>query len=495
MKGVSQTFREEMLGHISRERFLLRRKYGRRELTKEEIEKICSYLENPTKVGIWTLEAKWANLGGISKPVIDQLKKQFEKEAIAIHGRRRTEKIKFKEEDKIDMIFSTRRLSFVFYLFAYLMNLENQDDRLSKTLRDYPPGDRNIIEILDLDDIKNKYSDAFEYFKKNIYFEGFSPKVDLNKIIDIKEGFFIVGESYLDEFNEFLLRESIIGDAPKISGPQPVILSDLILKSINPEPLEKMKVFYEKINKISDSNIMPIHSPEEEVFIPYFLFLESTFQHFIHYYHSAELLEKSITQYKEANYSDCIGTVGLILEDYLIQIYETLFRDVCPKDLAIGQLFNLIQNKVANKFKRQPEPTPDIKPLYDAINRLVSKSSNNSSVEILKIMRDMLTYVKKSEKGDQNLIDSMRRKEISISIFPKTLINNIKEAIRNRNATSHKSTIPIGNYEALRTVYGYITLVMWWNNEKSLIDWKESQEEILKKLIDKNSKVPQLESS
>lgn len=460
-----------MFSEVSEDEILRLRRYQRKELTNEEIKKMCSYLENPTKVGIWTLRAKWANFGGISELVIDQLKKRFAK-ATESQAEKQKVKIKYKEDEQKEIIFNTRKLSFVFYLFAYLMNLEKQDSSFSMYLKSQAPDYRIITEdLLDLDDIKSKYSDAFEYFKKNIYFEGFNPIIKKGDIVKIKEGFFIL-----------------------YSKPA-VNLEDLILISLNPENIEKMQVFYEKINKISDPKIMPIYSPEEEVFVPYFVFLESTFRHFIYNEHIVELFEKSISQYKDKNYPHCISTVGLILEDYLIQIYETLFRDVCPKDLAIGQLSKLIQSKIAAKFKREPEPALDIRPLYNAINPLVDKSSTNSSVEILKIMRDMLTYIKKSETRTHDLITSVRSKEISISIFPQTLINNIKEAIKNRNATSHRSTIPIGSYDALRTVYCCITLIMWWNNEKRLINWKESQEEILKKLIDRNSNMPRLESS
>ena len=50
--------------------------YGEREhneLNEPEVQTICNYLENPTRVGIWTLKAKWKILGGISGTIINKI--------------------------------------------------------------------------------------------------------------------------------------------------------------------------------------------------------------------------------------------------------------------------------------------------------------------------------------------------------------------------------------------------------------------------------------
>ena len=98
-----------------------------------------------------------------------------------------------------------------------------------------------------------------------------------------------------------------------------------------------------------------------------------------------------------------------------------------------------------------------------------------------------MTYIKEDKKNTKSIIKSLEKKEMTHSIFPKYLRENINDLIRYRNATSHKSRIPIGNYEALRTVYCCITLLMWWDNEKKATNWKDDEEIILKDSIERNT--------
>ena len=86
----------------------------------------------------------------------------------------------------------------------------------------------------------------------------------------------------------------------------------------------------------------------------------------------------------------------------------------------------------------------------------------------------------------ESKIRDIQKPKSDISIFNKQLRDNISEVIKNRNATSHRSRIPIGNYEALRSVYGCITLILWWTKQKETIDWTEEPNEILKKIVEEN---------
>ena len=108
---------------------------------------------------------------------------------------------------------------------------------------------------------------------------------------------------------------------------------------------------------------------------------------------------------------------------------------------------------------------------------------------MLGILRELLNYMKKEKKAVITLINANQNKDNNLSIFPIQLVDNIKEAIKNRNAISHKSTVPIGKSEALRTVYCCMTLIIWWRNEKKIIDWKFDEKEILKQTIERNSHI------
>jgi len=457
----------EVHGYRYHERNILRYgAYGERDedkLKEQEVQTICNYLENPTRVGIWALKAKWKNIGGISGDIINKIKEKFRESNIEIQSGKRI--IKFKEEERDELIINIQRLSFIIRLFTNLVRLDNKtSDSFRNYLESEGPEIKLSFDIWDPKDIKKEYSEAFEYFKTNIYFENFDSHFEYGRIERIKEGILI----FIQSLNEGKDNRYIISD-----------------KSA---PLEKIKVFFEKVDKISNSTIMPIYSPEEEVFAPYFVFLEQTYNHLIDIDHIIKLFQKSISEYNDEDYSHCISTIGLIIEDYLIQVYETFLKDVCPKGLTMGELFNLIQGTVDYKFKKPISVSPEIKPLYGSINELIKAPTDGSfNLKISTLIRDLLTYIKKDKAHVLNVVDISKKKGSDISVFPKNLISNIKEAIRNRNAISHKSTVPIGRYEALRTVYCCITLIIWWNNEKKTIDWKQTSDEILKTSIERNT--------
>lgn len=451
-------------------------KQTKSNLSKKEIDSICNYLENPTKVGIWTLKGKWNKFGGISKSVIEKLEEEFKKETIELQEGKRRIKLKPEKELLDSLKQNTRKFTFLFELFTFLVYVEKQGGSFVN-YSDYL--DYLIFNIINLDEIKKAYADAFNYFKENIYFEGFNPTVRSNELIKIKDGIFILTKSFSKDSEYAHMPET--GRTPE---------DYITLVSIDIESLEKINLFYEKLEKISDVSIIPIFSPEEEVFEPYFSFLQETYLYFIDNESIKSHFRNSISEYNDNNYPHCISTVGLILEDYLIQVYETFFRDVCPKGLTIGELFNLIQTKVGNRFKPSAESNPEIKPLYNSISSLdqtVEQANFNKGA--IKVLRELLNYLIKDKKHIISLITANQNKENMPSIFPSQLIDNIKEAIKNRNAISHKSTVPIGKYEALRTVYCCMTLIIWWNTEKKKITWNASAEEILKQTVERNSRV------
>ena len=157
-------------------------------LNPDEIDKICKYLENPTKIGIWSLKGKWKTNEGISEYIRSELINEFkDKDEIQIQSGRR--QISLKEEDMKE-IFSriNNKMTFVFNIFTYLYISEN------KPLKPFyfDRADETIYNIIDTQKLKEKYNDAYEYFKTNIYFEGFEHKIVLDTITRIKDGLFIL---------------------------------------------------------------------------------------------------------------------------------------------------------------------------------------------------------------------------------------------------------------------------------------------------------------
>ncbi len=484
MKYNSERLRSIRSRNSYSHRITKEKKYS---LSEENIKKICDYLENPTKIGLWTLKATIKQKEGISKYVKDNLTEIFEnQDEIEITSGKRKIKLNFKKTDKEMMLKNTGRFTFIFRLFSYIYFLESEDESLISYLESEDSEDKLIFDIIDLDKLKEEYKSAFEYFKENIFFKGFKSLVSDGYLISIKEGFFIFEDDPLydkyyrgeEEFKETKVRR-------------------ILLTSLELSTLEKLKIFYEKVGKISETELVPIFSPEEEVFKPYFKLLEQAYDSFIDNYNIQRLFRKSIDEYNEDNFSHCISTIGLITEDYLVQIFETLFRDICPKGLTLGQLYDSIHNNLKQKFEEKKIEEPKIKPLYDSVNKLVVEEKDDSYKvkETLKVFRELLNFIKENKKCTDLMMESIQKKRKRISIFTPILRSNINELIKNRNAISHRSRIPIGDYEALRTVYCCITLIIWWNKQKKLIDWKKEPDDIIKEIIERNGQKTLLQFS
>ncbi|MDD5012709.1 MAG: hypothetical protein PHQ66_03655 [Candidatus Nanoarchaeia archaeon] len=432
------------------------------KLKEEDINHVCSYLENPTKTGIWVLNFKWNGLEGISKFIKTELEeKSKDNKKISIGKKEWTEDIK--------------RLTFIFRLFDYVYYSEKRGEDKLFYLDNIDTGDRLILEKINIEEIKKEYSEAFEYFMDNIHLENSDMKIVGGKITQIKSGFFIYSENFIDDEDEELKDEN-----DKIV--------DLI--SLSPKPLEIIETFYKMINKISDSKIIPIYSPEEEVFSPYFSLFPLVYNSFVNNKNIRRLFEKSISEYESREYSNCINTIGQIAEDYLIQIYETLFRKICPKGLGLGQVYDLIHSDMTKQFKENLPIEPKIEKLYKSIQNFSEEKTpinSEENKEVVILLRDIVNFIKENNSYIYKKIKSINKKErITFSVFPSLLRENISELIKKRNSTSHRSRIPIGGYEALRTVYCCVTLILWWNKEKQTIKWKENSEEILKDVINRN---------
>jgi len=454
-------------------------------LTAEEIKYICSYLENPTKTGIWTLKCKRNEYIGLNEYLKKKIDDYFNKNEIINDGKR---KIKLNDYGKQSLLNSLNNLSFIFYLFQNLISSKELDEENMRYFYNYrEERDFKIIieNIINIDEIKNAYSDALDFFKNEIFFENFTWHLT-DDVFRIKDGFLLITNPRSDDDDDEEDHDDI-EDYQENSDISKSI-NDFSMVSIRKEPLEKIKIFFEKIGIIIEPTLMPIFSPEEDVFKPYISFLKRVYIYLISNVSIKNKFNKSIVEYYEGDFNHCIATTGLILEDYLVQIYETIFRETSPTNLTLGELFNSINNKIKKIYSKNELKTlrPDI--IFKSIRGNLEKEEDKINIsDVLKILRQILIVSQNDKHEVMRSINYGRIKGDGKSIFPKQLTDNIQEAIRNRNATSHKTTIPIGHYEALRNVYCCIKLIIWWNNEKKMINWENSKELILNEIIDRNS--------
>jgi len=325
-------------------------------ITNEDINKIYTYLKNPISNGIWVLEGIWLENEGITNKIVEIIK-EIEKEKneskkkepedagkkvsqinIPLQGDNPIgePKIVALEENSTELdktiIKTANGITFTFALFVSLTYSKAQEkEKFERYL-----GQESILLI---DTIKEKvrgiYSKEIDYFKNNIICPAFGPTGANKTFIYVKDGLILDWQSDPTESNKRPIRYF----------------------SLEFEPLHKISEFYKSIGKLGEFNIYPIYSPEDEVFEPYTIFLKLGISKIFEQGKIQDLILQSISTFEQENYAYCISTIGLVFEEQLTQIYETIFRVKCPQGLTLGGLLDLINSDVKDKDPNKAKKT------------------------------------------------------------------------------------------------------------------------------------------
>jgi len=437
------------------------------QLKPDDAARIVRYLSNPTQAGIWQFTGAWNQNGTFAQSIWNEVGPRLKSSnAVDISFGQRNIRLKL-NPGLIDRCFdrATTRMSFVFSLFTYLLFSERQSVDSASFAEAYHQVDQIIFSVVDLKKIQANHAEAYEWFKNEVYVDGFKIAFHANKPHIFKHGLAILVEPH------------------RKAGKFSIVAPDRAI-------LESLHTFFKKLDAVSDGAVMPVFSPEDRVFAPYFNLLQAAFPYCIEDASIHPIFLRAVSDYVEGNYSNCIRTLGLIGEDYLVQVYETFFREACPKGLTLGQIFDQIHNKISVKFKKPAKAPPEIGPLYERIKALsasVPATPSGSDYEnLLKLLREVVNFVKEDRARTVEAIADITREQPMISVLPRSLRDNLTDLIRYRNAVSHKSRVVVGSYEALRSVYACVTLLLWWTAEKRAIDWTVSQDEILLRSIERN---------
>lgn len=439
----------------------------------KELPRIKEYLMNPTHTGIWQLKFEWINLGGISKEIYND---EFGKISNVKSNSLRL------NQDDIKKVLITE--SFIFCLFLCLtLNKKSEKKEFEYFLEREYEEHLEILKILDISKLKRKYRKSLIFFKENIFFAGINPVSYLDKLFRIKSGFLL----YIGSFNRFNRdRERYYYRRLYNRVRERKFMKTA--HSLEAQPLEDLIEFYKGLGLVKKYKIRRYFSPEEIVFSPYIYFLSHSYRNFINKQVGSKL-EKSIDLFiEEEEYEHCISTIGIMAEDVTIQIYETFFREISPRNHALGKMINSIHAKT-NKNLGSKKQSFTFEDSLKKLDNLIRKNQREvTKKEILQLVKDTLSSMQIYSKliGKTNQILEMKKFN---SIFPIDMSHNLEELVKYRNDVSHKTTIRIEKYEALRATYCFVTLMLWWKHEQDQINWKEAEIDILKKSIQRNSQL------
>lgn len=450
----------EKASYIEKIRKMTNGKHSEVELTAEEIDSLSHYLNDPVSTGLWRLNSEWNKNNGISATIWKKIKDEIkEDEFITIISGKRERKIKVTEEwkEKVKLI-THNNITFLLTLFSYLASDDEEHANQYSADHEFT---QLILDMIETSSIKVEYKEAFDHFKERIWFPGFNPTVIEKKLTRLKSGWIITTQ-----------------------GPR--TQTKITMISWSGTALKDLNKFLTLLGKISNSSLMPIFSPEEEVFSPYFDLLENVYPYLVKQEHIKPLFKKSINQFREENYSDCVSAIGLIAEDILTQVYETFFRKQLNKGLTLGQLADDINVNIEALFEKKSDSPPDFSTLYISIKEAIN-SNEDKSIAALENIRALISLSIESNKFLTSKIDNIGKPKKKNSAFPERVFKAINELIKFRNASSHKSRIPIGPYEATRSIYSLIIFMLWWESEKEAINWEKTTNEIIKESVARNN--------
>lgn len=435
-----------------------------RDLKDDEVDRILSYLKNPVASGVWQLTSLWNS--DEEESIGSYLRNSYERRLESTSSKRSSSAA---EQYKEQLSASLNKITHYFSLFSYIYFNEEKNTNnpyaelaISNIRGDYI----GFFKNLDYKDIKTKYPEAYNIFSTQIVYDGFISTVKKGKKIKTKTDCVFLSEKKGEK---------------------------ITFTSLNKDALTIIENFFSSLKLISQSKIKRLFSPSDLVFAPYIEYLNEVYKKAIDYPDYQKSFSIAISEYQNDNYSHCINTIGILTEHILTQIFESIFRQETEERLSLGDLFQKIQQNVEEHVKpKKIYPSTNLSTLFTELNSTHGKIGTIPDEEIQKefieTFRKYMQFQKEQLHGIKETIDQSLKTKFSLSIFPKERLTNIHELKRYRNEISHKSRMPINEYEAIRCVYSCFALYSWWREMTDVIDWSKPIDEIINFLVQESKK-------
>ena len=418
-----------------------------------KFESAKEYLSNPTSNGLWFLNLKLGKKDGLTSKVIESILKKV----LVVKGKKSQAKYsEYRELNLFDYFYQKdkkyiHRIDVILNLYLNLLEKKkNERPRFNYENLIYTNADKNII---------NKYPAASDIFKKRIYSKNFSPKIKEFYVNVIDNSLFI------------LLKENHEKNEYKFV-------------STEKKALDVIKSFFESIDECQKADLFPIYSPQQTIFLPYFYILEAFFRSLGLNENISQLIGESIDQFRKQKYSYTINNIGLIIEDYLHNIYETIFREEYPEGKTLGDIYEKLSAKTGDIYYETPKKnSTSFSELVKRID-VKFKDKKTSVKDLLEIDRTIIDNILNEFKIYDKKLSEVKSKK-GVSFLPNNIKSNIKEIIENRNLVSHvnRGSIKIGDFEALRSIFCTMSIITWWTNLIKQMDWSKDKRTIVMELI------------
>lgn len=434
-----------------------------------EVELAYNYLTNPVKEGVWKGEFKWNFGEGITEYIREELEKAA-KNGFKLKSRT----IKVSSGQLEELVAKTETFSFLFRLFANLLNNEEQAESLDEYLNANDEDDL-ILSVLDMNKLRREYAAALTSFGNSVYTDGFQTTIRDN-VSKVKNGMFYIPKAP----RKYLNSPDYLNIYEHDTTPKKVIIEIFALEK---GPLETISNFLNLLGKISSPVCYKVYSPEEELLSIYTKITKEMLSYVIRSEAIRALFTKMMSDYENGNPTAAISAAGQIGEECLTQIYETLYRRPVPQNMTLGALRDSV-SELTKKMKK------------------VKTNTISSKADVQKIIKDKLSTVKQVDKrtvtqiskallelSDFNQrtlaarIRTLEGLDNDYGIFPHVIRVNLNNLLRLRNNVSHKSIDPVGMAEALQCVYYSLSLYIWWDTQRKKLDWNKDESGIVQELI------------
>lgn len=398
------------------------------------------YLKSPTQSGIFKFDTFRLRCNDLKNTISDLMKNDV--------------RLSYRAE-RVGALFD-ENVSSILAFFTFLVDERDRkpEDRIRHSFNNF----NYLLEGIDLTPLRDKYKEAIDFFENNIY----TPNKDgelrqRSSIIKIKNGFLISNERR---------RET----------------ADIL--SLSRAPLETIVQFLHEGGFVdaAEMNIYSIFSPEEELLSPYVDVMAACLEDMPVSIVNKRHFTKAISNYYDEDYTGAVSSAGLVAEEYLSQIYETLAREPVPRNLTLGQLSKKIgtisksiESPGAIKTLTQVDVAQSIEQIkFSADEKYVKKVANNILRYVAATVKDLKADLNTTEKSDQSYV-----------IFPRLIKMGLDDLITYRNAASHKSTESIDSLKALKSLASSFSIAIWWEAERKTVDADATKEEVYGNLIER----------